>query len=63
MVQGKIEGKIQYKLVNEEGPDHRKSFTVEVYVGNDLYGIGVGHTKKAAEMQAAYHAILKLQEK
>ncbi len=63
MVQGNIEGAIQYKLVSEQGPDHRKSFSVEVYVGNDVYGVGVGRTKKAAEMQAAYHAILKLQER
>ena len=62
-VQGKIEGRIQYKLVGEQGPDHRKSFSVEVYVGDTVYGVGVGRTKKAAEMQAAYHAILKLREK
>ena len=63
MVQANIKGSLQYKLVNEEGPDHNKSFTVEVYIGDDLCGVGVGRTKKAAEMQAAYHAILKLQEK
>ncbi len=63
LVQGSMKGSPQYKLIKEEGPDHNKSFSVEVYVGDDVCGLGVGRTKKAAEMQAAYHAILKLQER
>jgi ribonuclease-3 len=52
--------KIRYKLISEEGPDHNKSFTIAVYVGNDQIGCGVGRTKKAAEQEAAYQAILKI---
>ena len=52
-----------YRTLKEEGPDHNKSFTVEAYIGDLLYGEGTGRTKKAAEQEAAYHAILKLHEK
>jgi ribonuclease-3 len=37
----------------EVGPDHRKLFHVEVYVGDDLIAQGVGRTKKDAEQEAA----------
>lgn len=55
--------KLRYKLVSEEGPDHNKTFTVAVCVGNDEIGYGTGRTKKAAEQEAANQAILKLQNK
>ena len=47
-------------LVKEEGPDHNKSFYVEAILGEKVLGQGCGHTKKAAEQQAAYCAIKKL---
>ena len=62
MVQGVHGKQVLYKLVKEEGPDHNKSFTVEAYIGDLLYGEGTGRTKKAAEQEAAYHAILKLRK-
>lgn len=55
--------KIRYKLVSEEGPDHNKSFTIALYVGNEKLGLGIGKTKKAAEQEAAHQAILKLKKK
>ena len=55
--------KIRYKLISEEGPDHNKSFTIALYVGNEQYGCGIGKTKKAAEQEAAMQAIKKLQKK
>ena len=48
-----------YRLVGEEGPDHNKSFVVEVYIGEELAGTGSGHTKKAAEQAAAFEALKK----
>ena len=48
------------RLTGEEGPDHDKSFCVEVRIGDTVYGSGKGRTKKAAEQQAAYKAILQL---
>lgn len=55
--------KLRYKLISEEGPDHNKTFTIAVCVGNDEIGIGTGRTKKAAEQEAAYQAIQKLKKK
>ena len=63
MVQGMKAGTISYRLTGEEGPDHDKSFYVEVLIGDRVYGEGKGRTKKAAEQQAAYRAILKLRKK
>ena len=63
MVQGMKAGSISYRLTGEEGPDHDKSFYVEVLIGDRAYGDGKGRTKKAAEQQAAYRAILKLRKK
>lgn len=62
MVQGGQEKGIVYQLVGEEGPDHNKSFRVEVVIGGEAFGCGIGRTKKAAEQEAAYQAILKLKE-
>ena len=63
IVQGNFEEKVSYKLLKEEGPDHNKSFYVAVYIGDTVYGEGKGRTKKAAEQQAAYQAILVLRER
>ncbi|MBM6853107.1 ribonuclease III [Mediterraneibacter glycyrrhizinilyticus] len=60
MVQAETNSEITYRLVGEEGPDHNKSFSVEVLIGGESYGAGRGRTKKGAEQQAAYEAILKL---
>lgn len=54
--------KLRYKLISEEGPDHNKTFTVAVCVGNDEIGSGSGRTKKAAEQEAAYQAIQRLKK-
>ena len=52
------EASIVYHLVAEEGPDHDKKFIVELLVDNQKEGQGAGRTKKAAEQEAAYRAIL-----
>lgn len=62
VIQGKHES-LTYKLVDESGPDHNKQFTVELYVDDKKMSMGVGHTKKAAEQQAAYEALLMLKDK
>ncbi len=43
----------QYRLINETGPDHEKTFTVQVWISDEPYGVGVGKTKKEAEQSAA----------
>ncbi len=54
---------LRYELVKETGPDHDKQFQVEAYLDNKVIGTGVGKTKKAAEQQAAYEALIKLKGK
>jgi len=60
VVQGNYKEELHYALVGEEGPDHDKKFMVEAMIGDEVIGHGVGHTKKAAEQEAAYEALLKL---
>lgn len=60
MVQGNFPGEIAYHLLGEEGPDHDKTFSVEVCIGGKRLGQGKGRTKKAAEQMAAYKAIVAL---
>ncbi len=50
-------GKLEYRLVSETGPDHNKTFTVEVYLDSNCIGRGVGHAKKLAEQMAARDAL------
>ena len=59
VVQGEHES-LTYVLLEETGPDHDKSFTVGVLIGNREISTGTGHTKKAAEQEAAYQALLIL---
>lgn len=48
-----------YKVIEEEGPDHDKVFTVGVYVGDKLMGRGSGHSKQIGQQQAAQEALEK----
>ena len=59
VVQGEHE-QLTYVLIHEEGPDHNKSFTVQARIGKRVIGSGSGHTKKAAEQEAAYQALLSI---
>ena len=47
----------RYATVSEEGPDHDRTFTVEVFIGNVFYGVGHGKNKKDAEQAAAEKAL------
>ena len=40
-------------VIADTGPDHMKTFTAQVRVGAQLYGHGIGRSKKEAEQQAA----------
>ena len=61
VVQGRHE-ELQYVLIEESGPDHDKNFTVELRISNQAVATGTGHTKKAAEQAAAYHALIMMKE-
>ena len=45
-----------YRIVSESGPDHDKTFTVQLTVC-DFQTTGSGKSKKAAEQQSARHAL------
>lgn len=50
----------RYVIVHEEGPDHERTFTVDVLLGNVRQGNGSGKNKKNAEQAAAYQAYQRL---
>ena len=51
-----------YRLAAASGPDHRRSYRVEVYLNGQLFGSGEGPTKKKAEQEAASCALAALGE-
>ena len=53
---------LSYELVGEEGPDHAKTFRVQVCLNGDPIGRGTGRTKKEAEQAAAANALEALRE-
>ncbi len=54
----KVEGITpQYRTMKEEGPDHARTFTVGMYVGKHIRGVGVGSSKQDAQASAAKEAI------
>ncbi|MBR7088716.1 MAG: ribonuclease III [Mogibacterium sp.] len=64
MLQEKIQEKshdvrIKYNTVSESGPDHNKTFTVEVMAGTKSIGRGSGKSKSKAEQEAAKDALSK----
>lgn len=61
-IQGNRRGNVSYELLGEEGPDHDKVFVSRVLFEQEELGVGRGKTKKAAEQNAAYEAILKLRK-
>jgi ribonuclease-3 len=50
----------EYRIVKQEGEEHKKVFTVEVYINGKFYGRGAGRSKKDAQMQAAKEALNKI---
>jgi ribonuclease-3 len=51
----------EYRVSGEAGPDHRKTFSVEVIVNGDVLGTATGRAKKEAEQEAARLALIKLE--
>lgn len=46
-----------YKVLNEEGPDHEKTFTIGVFINGQLRGTGVGPSKQIGQQKAAEAAL------
>ena len=61
LLQAKTQQTPVYNLIETQGPDHNKNFTVEVRLGNDVLAAGIGRSKKKAETEAARTALEKLQ--
>ncbi|MDC7302740.1 ribonuclease III [Agathobacter ruminis] len=51
---------LSYELIAESGPDHDKHFQVAALIDGKEISRGEGHTKKGAEQEAAYAALLQL---
>jgi ribonuclease-3 len=52
----------KYVIHKEEGPEHKKTFEVKVFIKKDFLGSGKGKTKKAAEQKAAEKGLKKIKE-
>jgi ribonuclease-3 len=50
-----------YELLNEEGPEHNKAFTIQVFLNEELLGQGIGSSKKEAQQEAAKNAVLAIE--
>jgi ribonuclease-3 len=51
----------RYHTLSHTGPDHERTFTVEVRVNGEVFGTGTGRSKKLAEQAAARDALLKVE--
>ncbi len=53
---------LSYRLTGESGPDHAKTFTITVLLGDKPAGVGSGRSKKEAEQMAARDALARFSE-
>lgn len=63
LMQGKLKKEFCYEVLDESGPEHHKCFRVQVRMEEEILGEGTGKSKKAAEQQAAYKALLLLRDR
>jgi ribonuclease-3 len=57
--QGRFNVTPHYEVVAEEGPDHAKSFTVQVLLDDEVWGSGIGRSKQTAAQAAAQVALMR----
>ena len=61
IVQSSFKGEaMSYRLLREEGPEHDKTFVVQLFIGDRGFEEGRGRTKKSAEQEAAYRTMMIL---
>jgi ribonuclease III len=58
--QRKTGARPEYRIVDASGPDHEKSFRIEVWVDGEVLGIGEGPSRRVAETAAAAEAMERL---
>jgi len=54
-----VKKSVEYNLIGESGPAHKKTFKVEVVIDGLVYGVAEGSSKKEAEQNAAKEAYMK----
>lgn len=57
LLQGRGQSPAEYRLAGESGPDHQKTFQIEVWIDGECMATGEGSTKKEAEQCAARSAL------
>ncbi len=60
LTQQRTGGRPSYHLVEVSGPDHEKTFRIQVTVDGEVLGIGEGSSRRTAETAAAAQALDKL---
>lgn len=60
--QGLGYGPPHYKTISASGPDHARTFEIEVWVNGTFFGRGSGQSKQAAAKAAAHDALRKLEQ-
>jgi ribonuclease-3 len=60
LAQGRLHVSPRYRVVEEHGPDHAKTFVIEVAVNGRILGRGTGRSKKDAEQAAAREALAEI---
>jgi ribonuclease-3 len=61
-LQGRGQPPAEYRVSAESGPDHQKTFQIEVWISGACMSSGEGSTKKEAEQRAAHSALLRLEQ-
>jgi ribonuclease III len=66
LLQEKTQAKLKiiplYKVLSEEGPDHKKMFNIGVYLADKLIATGQGLSKQDAEVEAAKKALEEMRK-
>jgi len=62
LIQARYKSPPRYRVLQAEGPDHARVFTVCVIFNGILLGSGEGPNKKTAEQKAAQEALARLEE-
>jgi ribonuclease-3 len=61
-LQGRGHPPAEYRLAGESGPDHQKTFRIEVWANGERLAAAEGSTKKEAEQRAARTALERLEQ-
>lgn len=62
LIQKSPEQEIEYRIIEENGPDHDKDFVAGVFINGEMMSKGAGKTKKEAEQGAAREALVIMGE-